>query len=385
MLHLAIPAAHRAELDHVLRGGNGRIEARGRAQILTPDHRVISDLSQWLIDGQVEWDTTAEVQRTATATILDPDARAGLDSVKVTNTSVRLDRYLRLRRDIWLPAAREWVSIPLFTGPLSGVERDGHTITVAAQGKEVLAMQPFWQPLSWGKSTPRVQVIEDMMRRGAGEWAFSMPPAWRTPLGKAKSVARVIGDDQFTVWQQAKWQAAALAADLFYDARGVLRLRRRPVLPAWRFTEDDVTGRPRVSERTRDIINVVAVTGGVPRGGRRPVTAIRPLPADHPWSPAALGRRGVGRRMVEEITDDTLVTKSAAVAAAERRLREYATSTVDMTFDALPVPMIEPSDLYRVDAYDVATTARIHKATIPVTGGLMTVGSVRVYRPRRRR
>ena len=384
MLHLAIPASQRAELDHVLGGGSGRIEARGGAQILNSDHRVISDLSQWLVDGQVEWDTTALVQRTATATILDPDGRAGLDSVRVTDASVRLDRYLRLRRDVWLPSAREWVSIPLFTGPLSGVERDGHTITVAAQGKEAIALQPFWQPLSWGKSTPRVQVIEDMMRRGAGEWAFSMPPGWRTPLGKTKSVARVIGDDQFTVWQQAKWQAKALAADLFYDARGVLRLRRRPVLPAWRFTEDDVTGRPRVSERTRDIINVVAVTGGVPKGGSRPVTAIRPLPVDHPWSPAALGRRGVGRRRIEEITDDTLVTKSAAVAAADRRLREHETSTVDMTFDALPVPMLEPNDLYRVDAYDVATTARIHKATIPVTGGLMTVGSVRVYRPRRR-
>ena len=384
MLHLAIPAAHRTELVHVLRGGDGRITARGRAAVLNSDHRVISDLSQWLSDGQVEWDTTAEVERTATASILDPDGRAGLDSVRVTDTSVRLDRYLQLRRDIWLPTAREWVSIPLFTGPLSGVERDGSTITVAAQGKESLALQPFWQPLSWGKETPRVRVIEEMLRYGAGEWAFNLPPGWRTPLGKAKSVARVIGDDQFTVWQQAKWQAAALGAQLFYDARGVLRARRRPVVPVWSFTEEHLRERPRVAERSRDIINTVSVTGGVPKGGKRPVTATRSLPSDHPWSPAALGRRGVGRRMIEEITDDTLVTKAAAVAAADRRLREHETSTVDMTFDALPVPMLEPQDVFRADAGDVAVTARAHKATFSVTGGLMSIGYVRVYRPRRR-
>ena len=267
---------------------------------------------------------------------------------------------------------------------VSGVERDGHTITVAAQGKESIALQPLWrQPLSWGKSTPRVQVIEDLMRRGAGETFFDMP-SWRTPLGKARTAARVIDDDRFTVWWMAKGQAAALGAQLFYDARGVLRLRRRPVLPAWQFAEEHLTGRPRVSEQTRDIVNTVAVTGGVPKGGKSPVTVTRSLPADHPWSPSSLGRNGVGRRRVEQITDDTLVTRAAAVAAADRRLREHAVSAQDVVVEALPVPMLEPQDVFRVDAGDVAVTARAHKATFSVTGGLMSIGYVRVYRPRRR-
>ena len=58
---------------------------------------------------------------------------------------------------------------------------------------------------------------------------------------------------------------------------------------------------------------------------------------------------------------------------------------MDVTFDALPFPLLEPDDLYRVDAGDVATVGRASRATISVVGDLMSVGSVRVYRPRRRR
>ena len=385
MLHLPITSGQRAELFHVLRGGNGHVTARGRAEILTSDHRAVSNLSGWLVDGQVEIDTTADVTRTATCTILDPDARAGLDSAKVTDTSVRIDRFLRLRRDYWLPSAQEWVSVPLFTGPISGVERSGDTITVAAQGKESLALGPVWTPLSWGKTTRRVQVIEDLMAKGAGEWAFSLPPGWRQQLGKTKNVPRVIGDEQFTPWKQATWMASSMSAQLFYDARGELRLRKRPVQSAWTFTASEIAGRVQVQERTKDIINQVIVTGGIPKGGKKPITWSEPLPDYHPWSPWALGRRGVPRRLIEEIEDETLVTRKAAVAAAKRRLREHATTTADITFDALPMPLLEPHDLYRVDAGDVAQSSRLTRATVPVHGDLMSVGAVRVYRPARRR
>ena len=79
------------------------------------------------------------------------------------------------------------------------------------------------------------------------------------------------------------------------------------------------------------------------------------------------------------------MTRKAAVAAAKRRLREHATTTADITFDALPMPLLEPHDLYRVDAGDVAQSSRLTRATVPVHGDLMSVGAVRVYRPTRRR
>ena len=275
--------------------------------------------------------------------------------------------------------------MPLFTGPISGVERSGDTITVAAQGKESLALGPVWTPLSWSKTTRRVQVIEDLMAKGAGEWAFNLPPGWRQQIGKTKSVPRVIGDEQFTPWQQSLWMAASLGAQLFYDARGVLRLRKRPVQSAWTFTGAEIAGRVQVQERTKDVINQVIVTGGIPKGGKKPITVSQSLPDAHPWSPWALGRRGVPRRLIEEIEDENLVTRKAAVATAKRRLREHETTAADLTFDALPMPLLEPHDLYRVDAGDVAQSSRFTRGTIPVHGDLMSVGAVRVYRPTRRR
>lgn len=383
MLHLAIPESQRAELNHVLKGGNGTIDGRGRVQVTNSDHRVISDLSGWLLDGQVEWDTLADVERTSTCTILDPDGRAGLDSAAATESNVRIDRYLRMYRQIWLPHHEEWVSIPVFTGPISGVQRNGDTITVEGQGKESLAMQPLWRPMSWGKTTRRVQVIEDLMRYGAGEWAFHMPPGWSTPLGRTYSVPRVIGDEDYTVWAQAKKQAKALGGQLYYDARGILRLRNRHVRTVWSFDERQLEGKPTVTERTSDIVNVVVVTGGVPKGGKSPVTAMASLPTEHPWSFSTLGRRNVGRRYVEEVEDSSIVTQSEAGRVAKRRIREHATSAWEMQFNVLPVPMLEPGDLYRVDAYDVAQTSGLHKATISLTGDLMSAGSIRTYRPRR--
>ena len=49
------------------------------------------------------------------------------------------------------------------------------------------------------------------------------------------------------------------------------------------------------------------------------------------------------------------------------------------------MPLLEPHDLYRVDAGDVAQSSRLTRATVPVHGDLMSVGAVRVYRPTRRR
>lgn len=381
-----------AEFQHVVRGGNGRVTCRGRAQILDSDHHaMVSDLSGWLVDGQVEWDVTGEgdkgPSRTATCTVLDPDGRAGLDTGGWYGDSgtYRVDRFLRLRRDYWLPTHETWASVPLFTGPISGVSRSGDTITISGEGKEALALGPLWTGMQWGKATRKVQVIEDLMREGAGEIFFHMPAGWSQVVGKAKTVPRVLDDWQFTPWQQSLWMAKSLGAQLFYDGRGILRLRKRPVAPLWTFNDGEVAGRPQVSEQTRDIVNTAVVEGGVAKGARKPVYVSRSLPSAHPWSPQSLGRNGVPRRIVEVISDDQITTTAAATSTAERRLRELETTAVDMTVDVLPMPTLEPDDLYAVATEAVTARARASKATISVVGDLMSLGAVRVYRPSRAR
>lgn len=380
MLPLPISRAERGELEHVLRGGNGTIHARGRLAVMDKYHRPLTHLDDWLLDGQVEWNSSADVSRTATATVLDPDGRAGLDAASPTGSSARLDRFVQMHRDVWLPSAHQWVSIPLFTGPVSGVQRDGNTITIAAQGKESLALQPFWSPKSWPRSTPRVRIIREMMRDGTGEGEFALP-WWRTPAGRETSVVVFSEDDESTVWAQAQAQAKTMGAHLYYDALGVLRLRLRPVIPVWRFTEAEMVGRPTVSEDTSRVINTVIVDGGTPKAGQRLVTAKESLPASHPWSWWNLGRNGVPRRIVETISDTSIVTYSEARRVAKRRIREHSAAAWEISCDVLPVPMLEPGDLVRVDAHDVAQSAGLFRATIPLTGGLMSLGSIHPYRP----
>lgn len=380
MLHISAPRTHLAELHDVIRGS---YRARTRCAIMSSDHRVLVESSRWVVDGQVEIDSTAVVTRTAAVKLLDPDGRAGLDSNAPLDGSIGLDRFVQLRRDIWLPHAKEWISIPLFTGPVTAVSRNAEEISIEAQGKEVLALQPAWRPKTWKAGTRRVDVIEELMRTRAGEFAFSMPPGWGARLGRDWSVVRRIGDDQHTVWARAQVQAKSLGGQLFYDARGILRLRRKPVKPLWHVEARDMVETPVVSEMSSGSVNVVVVTGGVPKGGKTPVVVEVPLPASHPLSPQSLGRRGVGRRIPEEIEDSSLVTEKAATLAGERHLKTYEMGSVEMTATMLPVHFLEPQDLMTVDMNGTAISTRLHRATFPLNGDMMSFGYVKTYRPKK--
>ena len=380
MLHLPLTRPQLAELHEVIRGSH---RARSRAAILTTDHRVLVDRRSWLLDGQVEVDVTAEVTRSAACTLLDPDARSGLDTEAPLDGSIALNRFLQLRRDIWLPHAEMWASIPLFTGPITGVTRAGPVIDIEAQGKELLALQPIWTPITYKKGTRRVEIIEDLMRRRAGEFTFAIPPGWTARrTGSDWNLVRRIGDEAHTVWARAQTQARLLGADMFYDARGTLRARTRSTTASWAVRAEDMAGPPTASETTSEIKNVVVVTGGTPEGGKKPITAERALPDAHPWSPVRLGRRGVGRRIPEHVEDSGLVTQKAANDLAKATLKRFEVGQVEMTVSMLPVYWLEPWDLITIDIDGVPHRTRAHKMTWSLSGDLMSFGHLRNYNPK---
>ena len=382
MLHIGAPRAHLAELFDVVRGSH---RARTVCSIQNSDHRTLYSGRRWFLDGQVEIDSTAAVTRSATASLLDPDGRAGLDSSAPLDGALGFDRYLHLRREYWLPYAQEWISVPVFTGPISGVTRSGPSISVEAQGKELLAMETAWTPRTWRKGTKRIVIIEELMRERAGEWAFALPQGWGARIGRDWSVMRRPGEDAHTIWARAQTQARSLGdKQLFYDARGILRARTQPVKPVWQIRAEDLSDAPQVSERTSDIVNTVIVTGGVPSGGKTPITATAELDWNHPWSPSSLGRRGVGRRIISQSEDSSLVTQKDAEAAAKRALKVHERGSVELTATALPVLWLEPRDLITVDVAGKPVPMRLHKATFPLSGDLMSIGHLRTYRPRRR-
>ena len=69
-------------------------------------------------------------------------------------------------------------------------------------------------------------------------------------------------------------------------------------------------------------------------------------------------------------------------AVAARMIRAQQTGSLEVKATALPVPMVEEWDLLAIRASGLSRT-RLHKATIPLVDGLMDIGSIRSYTPRR--
>src|SRR5699024_7631126 len=261
----------------------------------------------------------------------------------------------------------------IFTGPITSVERDSEgEVTVEAMGKEILAQSPAWRSRIFPKGTQRVDIIERLLR-DVGERRLRLPGGWNSRTKRENSMTK---DKQ--PWNLAQAAARGCRAQLFYDGRGFARLRKRPVRSPITFTDGDggsMRAPPVTSEDSQDVYSTVRVIGATPEGKKNPLTFTDTLPKNHPHSPESLGRWGVPRHIVEEISDDTLRSMADVKAACARRLREIQLDEQSVTFDSLPIPMLEPGDRFVVDAKGIKVNARLSQMSIPLGhDGASTVG-----------
>lgn len=382
-------AFHRALVSHH--------EVRTTASLMDLEHRHLLDLGA-ITDGQVDVDADGETAtRSLSMTIFDPSRRSTLDDVGAVMT-----RMIRVTRAIHVAEIDRWVGVPIFTGPITRADREDSAVTIEAMGKEVLANSPAWRSRSWARGLSRQGVLRAMMRELAGETRFDFPAVGP----QAPKLAKELTLTRYSKpWQHALILSRSLSKQVFYDGRGVLRLRARPSKPAWAFEGGDggsVISQPVQRPPDGEMFNTFEVLGS--ESAKPQPRGVAYLMTDDPESRESLGRNGVQRVLLQTRTDSDIAPESAgsgsgnwsstiaasnadALMQAQDMRDDYLRSRVGtVEFEGLVIPHLEPLDRIEVDAGGVVAAPVLRRFTIPLGGATASYGyNARATRTRRRR
>lgn len=395
MIPLGLTADEQAEFHKVIKGlvvdpatGKPGIDIRFRVHLLDMEEKYLSDLSSWLVGGQVVVDSTAEVSRSCQLSLIDPGGRAGIDP-ETPGTSTHLDRMISVNYCVWVAAigdAGEWVNVPVFRGPMSKVSRDGDVIEVEALGKEHLLRADAGWSHTYAAGLTRTGVIRDILIR-SGERRYVVP-SWKPKTGKS-SIMPKIGTpppkgfkrgggngsgDKRNLWDRSHpWTwilaiARSMRAQVWFDGGGTFRMRLKPTRSSWTFTEPTLLSLPKITVDDEEVFNHVLVIGAPPEGKKGVVESYGSIPASHPNSVQALGRNGVYRYLVDTIEDGEIRTTLDADKARDRRLNELVVETYTVEFECLTVPHLDAGDLCRLAWDEAPGSFRATTFTIPLTG-----------------
>lgn len=390
-----------------------------RLDLLDLEHNVLRTISNRVVEGQVNMATDAEgPTRSMTLSLFDPNQELRLDSDSVGQGALFADRMLRAYYGVQVsPLGLGWVMVPVFTGPIVKVSRDDALLNVECQGKEALALNPVWKVMSIEKGVKKTDAIKRVLRERTGEKNFDIPDL-DPELARAASLApqepkpKTVGkgkhrhEVQFkglydqTPWGLARQIAQSMSRQLYYDGRGRCRLRKLPGDALFTFDESLILTVPKVGFDMTALKNAVKVTGktlhegketnkkGKPAANQVPTHIISGkavLNADHPLSPAKLGRNGVPRYIPEFVTNDAIRSDQEATQRAKQILDDRVAEVVDVEFDTLPVPHLEEMDKVAVRFEDMHFVGRLRSFSLPLTnGGVMSVGyHKRVRKPKR--
>lgn len=394
MLNLALSTSQFADYMQTLRTSH---VVKITARILNRNEQVISQLdvpSSQMIDGAVTYDATASVTRSLAMTFLDPSRRLGFDAGSPARGALFADNMISIRYGVLVPAIG-WVEVPVFWGPVTNFERDQGVVTVEAQGKEALALDPHFVTQGYTiKKGRRVDnAIRDVMDR-VGETRYALPdlPA-RLPRRRAVEpedepwdIVKFGWEADTRVWKgkgkdrhrervTVEYNGIVSLAGpmhIFYDGNGRLTVRRRSkteviVLKGGR----DLMSEPVVSWDALAARNHVVVTGAKVTVGKQHIQrrGSATLQSGHPLAPLTIGRNGHPRYMTEFVEVDSLKTHQACVDRARRVLEEKADDGIDLQFDCLPMPHLEELDVIHVQTDSYALSLPLRTWTLPLTVG----------------
>lgn len=356
-----------------------------QVSLLDRDHNHLGDLTgpqrARLLSGQVNIDANADVTRQLQMTFAD---ERGSIRVDTSDGRPELRRMIRVHYVVFVKEVlNRRVAIPVFTGPITAVSRDGVIVTLEAQGKEHIAQSPTWRSKTFVKGANRVAVVRQIMGELTGETRFSFPVGWTSRTSKTINMRK-----ESPAWKQAKATAKSARGQLFYNGRGTLVLRPRPVRSSFTFRDGDggmLLSVPKTEEGSAEVINTVRAIGAVPKGKKNPMIHTDFLPKNHPYSPWSMIRGGKLQYLPEIIEDDSLRTKSDVDNVVKRRIQELLMDEQMVTFDTLPMPLLEEHDLFVIDAKGTKLASRVAQMSIPLTrDGVSTVGYIAPVNRRRR-
>jgi hypothetical protein len=350
--------------------------------------------------GAVTVDATATVTRSLAMTFVDPLRRLGFDAASPSKGAIFADNMVAVRYGVEVDPLG-WIEIPVFWGPITTFERDAASVTIEAQGKEALALDPHFATNGYTLAKGRRvdNAIRDVMDR-MGETRYHMPDL----PGRLQARRAVLPDDE--PWDIVKFGWASTKKiyhgkgkkrrgkkeDVeynglvkvaghyypFYNGRGQLAVRRRTRTPMLTFQEGrDLLTVPTVKFDALAARNHVVVTGAKVTVGKKHVQrrASATLPPGHPLSPYAIGRNGKARYMTEFVDASTIKTQAAAKAAAKGILDVKSQEGLELSFDCLPMPFLEELDYITVQTGDYSIAVPLETFTIPLDGeSNMTIG-----------
>lgn len=336
-----------------------------RVLLMNLEHNLLRDLTSVFMDGSVTMDTSGDFSRSCEVNLVDPFQQLGLDPGD-PSTAIFPTRMLQVWYDVAeLDDSFTW-RIPLFTGPINKVSRNGIFLDVECMGKEMLASSNIWAGMTLPKGLNKRECIVKIMTQLGGESVNYMNIS-STP-GVLRDDLSVKRSSDNTPWRQAKRLASSVNFQLYYNGLGILMGMPWGGSEVFQFNENYLITPIQVDYNLEDLINAVQVTGGTPKGAKDPVVARVVAIATHPLSPWALQRNGVPRFLPEFVEDDDLTTQDDVNDRAWTVLINHIFGGVTLAADSMVVPYLEEGDLVSYYTTHLYAINRLNKFTIPLTG-----------------
>ena len=327
-------------------------------RILSMDHRVLG-VADGVISGQVDVDAGAEVERSCSVEVLDPQNRLGLTSASPTQPVIFINKMVQVLYRVRIPALGRWVDVPVFTGPITKADATDQGVSITGTGKEFRLMRDGGTSISktFKKGTRKSDVIGQYLA-AMGETQrqiTSFPDRLTADLTIAgtdkawpvlRSLARQLGDSSNFPW-------------LGYDGRGVARMAAHSSAVRWVFDGQSITSTPKVTVDESSMKNYVRVINN-----EKVLATAKAAPAD-PFSAQSLACGGVPQWIREDVTTDS-TDKRAAQTLANSTLDNLMHAAVSVEFESLIVPHLEPRDVIRVVADTWEWDLQVTKFTIPL-------------------
>lgn len=369
MIPLGLSAADRRALLAALLVTN---RVRIRTTLMDLSQTPLGSLNDYVLDGQVDVDGTQVITRQLSMLLMDPGKDLPFDTDSAATTALFMDRMIQV--DYCVLVSGDWQPVPVFTGPVVGLQRDGSQVTVTCQSKEVLALGNVWPSIAIGKNRKKTDAIIEILMASGEDANHLVIPDLASRLPHPMSLYR---SNQY--WPKALEIAHGLNRQLYYDGNGIARLRSWPG-HHYTFTDKQhISGQISI-QYTGMTANAVMIVGGVPKGRKTPITAIAVAPASHPLSPIRLGRNGVPRHILltgQPISIPTIKHQQEADDVAKHKLDVALMQQVDIQFDVIPgsLATADIGDLCHATTEGMTVPFRLSKFSLPLRdGGTASVG-----------
>jgi hypothetical protein len=384
------------------------LKSSHRIRILVRIHdrneRVISEIRPDILSGSVQFDAEADVTRSLSLEILDPKHQLEFDSTNPGAGALFADNFISVRYGVFVETigTGTWVDVPVFFGILTLFSRKGPIVTVEAQGKETLGLDPHFVTRQYMLADNQLvrDAIEKVMRQ-LGERKFKLgmitgklqkkrsvipgEQPWRVCTGGDKDSS---GEEKPSLMSKsAKTSDVAATWYLFYDGTGTLTAKSKNAPAIFTFKHDEhLVSQPGYDYDVLAFRNHAEVLGGKGKNATRRARGEYSLPAAHPLSPSSLARNGDGRFLSIFIEAEGLKSDSECKQRAKRAVEANDTEGVSANFESLPIPTLEENDKITLDMGEYILSFKLKQFTLPLTvDGTMSIGFSKQIKPKRRR